>query len=173
MVSKIHSQDRSVAELYRRWISTVLSTDSDEGSLTGLPSLIAISISLPAIQFCKWIVLEDLSIIVSIKEFTSVITGRSRMSSELSRWYRSRRSQPQKRSGQLPKELHVGSRSLYLFIFQIYACCDLSVSCLLTYLIDIASLTDHDLWADIPVSVSFTLIAARITAVVCILAISG
>ena len=29
------------------------------------------------IEFCEWIVLEDLSVIVSVQEFTSIVTGES------------------------------------------------------------------------------------------------
>ena len=31
------------------------------------------------IKFCEWIVLEDLSVIVSVQEFTSIVTGQRKL----------------------------------------------------------------------------------------------
>ena len=113
------------------------------------------------IQFCKWIVLEDLSIIVSIEELTSVITGESVchlckvvcseaeevsffcdiVSCKSSSW-----------------DL---DHCTNLVLKVASSCCDLSVSCLYNEflnvfeLFDISNEWDHDLRFYVPIRMSF------------------
>ena len=70
-----------MAELYGRRISTVLATDTYMkvrvnrfSKFNGHFHKLA---NANLVEFCEWIVLKDLSVIVCIQELTSVITGES------------------------------------------------------------------------------------------------
>ena len=67
-----------VAEFYRRWISTMLTTDTAVKfavcRFSKFQSCFHQLTNTILVKFSKWIVLEDLSIILSIEELTSIVT---------------------------------------------------------------------------------------------------